>query len=129
MKKLSNQKLDNLSNKKGITLIALIITIIIMLILVGVSVSTSLKGGLFDAAKEAVTGTEKQIIYDQILSSTVLTNDGKININSTYETAKTVLETQVKSVSEITDGQFDVEGKNGTYTYTITEDTIIMETE
>ena len=32
---------------KGITLIALIITIIIMLILAGVSVTVALKGGLF----------------------------------------------------------------------------------
>ncbi len=43
-------------NNKGITLIALIITIIVMLILVGVSVNVALNGGLFDAAKQAVSG-------------------------------------------------------------------------
>ncbi|MBQ2916843.1 MAG: leucine-rich repeat domain-containing protein [Clostridia bacterium] len=43
-------------NKKGITLIALIITIIVMLILVGVTVNVALNGGLFDIAKQATSG-------------------------------------------------------------------------
>ena len=47
-----------LKNKNGITLIALIITIIVMLILVGVTVSTSLNGGLFNSAKDAASQTE-----------------------------------------------------------------------
>jgi len=112
--------------QKGITLVALIITIIIMLILVGVSVSVAINGGLFRTAKQAVIGTEKQIIYDQILSSIQFTDIGEIDIDSTYEKAKAILEPQVKSVSDIIEGVFDVEGGNGTYTYTITEDEIIM---
>ena len=48
-----------MKNNKGITLIALIITIVIMLILVGVSVTTALNGGLFDTARESVNETEK----------------------------------------------------------------------
>ena len=121
------KKIKNLKTQKGITLVALVITIIVMLILVGVSVSTSLDGGLFDNAREAVSGTEKQIIYDQILGSIILTSDGRININSTYETAKTILESQGKTVSDITDGTFEVEVNNGTYTFTITEEEIIMD--
>ena len=39
--------------ENGITLIALIITIIVMLILVGVTVTITLNGGLFDTAKDA----------------------------------------------------------------------------
>lgn len=42
--------------QKGITLIALIITIIIMMILVGVTVTVAIKGELFDKAKQAATG-------------------------------------------------------------------------
>ena len=38
---------------KGITLIALIITIIVMLILVGVTINVAMSGGLFTTAKEA----------------------------------------------------------------------------
>ena len=56
---------------KGITLIALIITIIILLILVGVSVNLLIKGDLFDSAEKAVNGTnakveEQQTIVDEL---------------------------------------------------------------
>jgi len=47
-----------MKNQKGITLIALIITIIVMLILVGVSVTVALNGGLFKTAQEAAKKTE-----------------------------------------------------------------------
>lgn len=46
---------------KGITLIALIITIIVMLILVGVSVNVALNGGLFDTAKTAAEKTDQAV--------------------------------------------------------------------
>ena len=47
-----------MKTKNGITLIALIITIIVMLILVGVTVTAAVNGGLFSSAKEAAKGTE-----------------------------------------------------------------------
>ena len=49
---------EKIENQKGITLIALIITIIVMLILVGVTVTISLNGGLFNIAQKAKTDTE-----------------------------------------------------------------------
>lgn len=50
---------EKLKTKRGITLIALIITIIVMLILVGVTVSVALQGDLFGSARKATlrTGT------------------------------------------------------------------------
>ena len=48
----------NKQSKSGITLIALIITIIVMLILVGVTVTVAVNGGLFEKSKEAAKGTE-----------------------------------------------------------------------
>ncbi len=55
-----------MKNKKGITLIALIITIIVMLILVGVTVTVAINGGLFQKTKEAANKTqieqEKEIL-------------------------------------------------------------------
>ncbi len=45
-----------MKKQNGITLIALIITIIVMLILVGVTVNVALNGGLFDTAKQAASG-------------------------------------------------------------------------
>ena len=47
-------------NFKGITLIALIITVIVMLILVGVTISVALNGGLFETATKAATETKKE---------------------------------------------------------------------
>lgn len=46
------------TKENGITLIALIITIIVMLILVGVTVSVALNGGLFETAKDAANRTQ-----------------------------------------------------------------------
>ena len=50
---------------KGITLIALIITVIILLILVGVSVNLLIKGDLFGSAQKAVNGTNSKIAEQQ----------------------------------------------------------------
>lgn len=47
-----------LKREKGITLIALIITIIVMLILVGVTINLALNGGLFNKAEEATAKTK-----------------------------------------------------------------------
>ena len=50
---------------KGITLIALIITIIILLILVGVSINLAIKGDLFGSAEKAVAGTNDKVAQEQ----------------------------------------------------------------
>ena len=50
---------------KGITLIALIITIIILLILVGVSINLAIKGDLFGSAEKAVDGTNAKVEQEQ----------------------------------------------------------------
>ena len=67
-----------LRTQNGITLIALIITIIIMLILVGVSVTVALNGGLFNAAKQAKDDTKTAIKAEQKL------DNGKIKINGQW---------------------------------------------
>ena len=50
---------------RGITLIALIVTIIILLILVGVSVNLLIKGDLFGSAEKAVNGTNAKVEEEQ----------------------------------------------------------------
>ncbi len=61
------------SNHRGITLIALIITIIVMLILVGVTISVSLNGGLFTTTKDAVNKTQveadKEILQEGVIGA------------------------------------------------------------
>ena len=49
-----------MKSNKGITLIALIITIIVMLILVAVTISMAVNGGLFGYAGNAARGTEAE---------------------------------------------------------------------
>ena len=71
---------------KGITLIALVITIIVMLILVGVTINVAMQGGLFDTARETTKGTEieadKEILQGAIVASldieTGTVNKGKL---------------------------------------------------
>ncbi|MGN1310276.1 MAG: SUMF1/EgtB/PvdO family nonheme iron enzyme [Clostridia bacterium] len=61
--------------QKGITLIALIITIIVMLILVGVTITVAVNGGLFEYAGRAGKETNEAITEEKMLA------EGKIKID------------------------------------------------
>ena len=115
------------NKQNGITLIALIITIIVMLILVGVTINVVLNGGLFDKAKTAATETEKQSIYEQIVMGMQL-DSGKIDVAETFTEAKETLSGY--TVTQTSSGTnyivLTVVGKNGTYTYTITNEKIVI---
>ena len=77
-----------MKNKSGITLIALIITIIVMLILVGVTVTVAINGGLFEKAKEAAKGTTMARVKEQIQIDIIgkqLENNGNISEESLKE--------------------------------------------
>ena len=63
---------------KGITLIALVITIIVMLILVAVTISMAVNGGLFDYAGKAVGETQNAIDKEQELGN------GRINVGGVW---------------------------------------------
>ncbi len=58
------------TKEKGITLIALIITIIVMLILVAVTVNVALNGGLLNQAQKAKYQTEVSVIKDYVTEKT-----------------------------------------------------------
>lgn len=68
-----------MKNKKnnGITLIALVITIIVMLILVGVTVSMAVNGGLLGYAGKAVGDTENERDKEKELANGKIKVDGK----------------------------------------------------
>lgn len=101
---------EKIKNSKGITLIALIITIIVMLILVAVTVSVALNGGLFTTAKEAAKRTQIESDREELLSVVVgaIGKDGKVDFSKLPPSGWT--------------------GSNGTYTspkgnqFTVTED-------
>jgi len=67
-----------MKNQKGITLIALIITIIVMLILVGVSVTAAINTGLFKTASGVSKNTEAEKENELVIS------DGQANLDGTY---------------------------------------------
>ena len=57
----------NRTQNNGITLIALIITIIIMLILVGITISIAVNGGLFQRANDASYQTKAATFQEQVM--------------------------------------------------------------
>ena len=104
---------------KGITLIALVITIIILLILAGISISALTNQGLFKNAKEAQNATEKA----EAEQGNVL-NEYEDEINKYLETNKKV---EGKIVDRINDGTIKI-GDYIKYTPdTASTDTILQE--
>ncbi len=73
-----------MKGQKGITLIALIITIIVMLILVGVSVTVALNGGLFEKAGEARSKTQNELNLERQLDSTNVNIGGSVYTIDNY---------------------------------------------
>ena len=128
-----------MKNNKGITLIALIITIIVMLILVAVTVTFALQGGLFERSKEAAEKTEPQAIYETIVSATQFDDNGYIKVKVTAEGAKKAIEQEKNKngrpekpttiepnplADNAEEATLTVEGKYGTYKYKITGEKI-----
>ena len=72
---------------KGITLVALIITIIVMLILVGVSVQVVIKSDLLGTAQEAVTNYKEKMDEESTLSKIKV---GELEYDSLEEYIQTI---------------------------------------
>ena len=66
-----------MKTQKGITLIALIITIIVMLILVGVSVSVALNTGLFSTTQSVAKNTQLAAEGETAISNGTINVDGE----------------------------------------------------
>ena len=69
--------MKKLKTQKGITLIALVITIIVMLILVAITISMAINGGLFEKAGKATGDTKNAMDAEQQLADGRLQIDGK----------------------------------------------------
>ena len=70
-----------MKKQKGITLVALVVTIVVLLILAGVALNLVLgENGIITRAKESAKAMEEKNIYDQIIAAYDLTDDGKLNI-------------------------------------------------
>ena len=111
-------------NKKGITLIALIITIIVMLILVAVTINVALNGGIFDKATDAKNKTnlakEKEILQTTALGYLQKSN-GYVDLEAfanAYAYAENGLEGYTLTKEA---GKDYVTASNGTNTFYITK--------
>lgn len=78
-----------MKGQNGITLVALVITIIVMLILVGVSITVALNGGLFTNAQTATGATANARNSELNLDSGKVTvNNVEMNVLDYYTTAE-----------------------------------------
>ena len=82
-KKSKNLKLSNRQlREKGITLIALVVTIVILLILAGVTLNIALSdNGLFNKTKEAVSKTKLEMEKEQLQTAMITAFDVKTRRN------------------------------------------------
>ena len=105
LKKLKMEKRgDKMKTNKGITLIALVITIIVMLILVVVKIRISTNGGLFDYAGKAARETKDAIADEKDIA------DGKITIGGvTYNSIEDYINRDKISSVKL---KYKVEGSN-----------------
>lgn len=100
-----------------------------MLILVAVTINLAIDGGLFTKSRKATRDTEEQAIYDQIVSAMELKDDGKIKPRDTFKSFKNkfgedkITEKDGNTTFKIV---FTAKGARDTYTYTITEDEIVI---
>lgn len=93
--------MKKLKEQSGITLIALIITIIVMLILVSVTISKAINGGLFTNAKEAKFKTELGQYKENFEINKIIKNTGNdkiVLINNIFD-LHVILQKQVESLN------------------------------
>ena len=83
------------TSQKGITLIALIITIVLMLILASITVNVAINGGLFGYAKNAKDSTEIASEKETISKASILASGKSKNGNIT----KNNLDTELKYIA------------------------------
>ena len=109
MEKVRKNERSKFESKKGITLVALVVTIIILLILAGISISTLTGSGLFEKAKLAKERTEeRQRQEEQFLAD----YENKIGeyINSNRDTTKQNSENTMSGTEHFI-GEYYMDGK------------------
>lgn len=100
--------------KKGITLVALIVTIVILLILATVAISSIKNDGLIKlvllARKRAEASSAKEEIEIEILSSVI--KNGKYEVDSIKQSLKENLDISSENIIDSADGGFTIKYKD-----------------
>ena len=78
--------MNRIKSEKGITLVALIITVVVLLILASVTIKPIMDEGIIDITKEAKesyeTLAEKEAINRSILTAKLVSKNGKVTIQA-----------------------------------------------
>ena len=125
---MKRRKQQFIQSYHGITLIALVITIIILLILAGVSISTITgDNGILSKAREAKEKTGQANAEEQVEIAVTgsIGTDGKIN-NKDLKTNLDQIENITGVPDEITDSSFPLTVKVDGYDVTIKKDGSVM---
>ena len=105
-----------MKNQKGITLIALIITIIVMLILVAVTLMITLgENGVIQKAREAKERNEEETLFEIAIGALDFNEDGTINKDLTLANL-----TAQGYTASISGDKLTMVGEHGTYQFKIT---------
>ena len=113
------------TRNKGVTLIALVVTIIVLIILAGVSINMIVgENGILKRAAEATTETEIATDKEKIIlavSEAQITEDGyqKLNLNNLQEAVDNQFGEEKAKVIENGDGSFSIIVSNNQKTYSI----------
>ena len=116
-------------NQKGITLVALVITIIVLLILAGVSISLVLgNNGVLTQASEAVITNEKATVkqdMDMAFADANMDYTTKQSMGTLTDTEDlaTILATKVENNASIGEASVKTGGTEGSKTMTVQYDT------
>ena len=101
-----------LKTKRGITLIALVITIIVMLILVVATVTVALNGGLFSTTKQAAKDTQIATVREMVNTDVLAKRITKKGIDITQEELGSILVRYCDDVTSLEDIESEEELEN-----------------
>ena len=101
-----------MKKEQGITLIALVITIIVMLILVAVSVVAAINGGLIKISSDAAIEKDMKKMEEQITSAFVYDNNGKLLYATTKGNIEDLFRTKIKKSFRFLIDNYDSETGN-----------------
>ena len=110
--------------EKGITLVALVVTIVVLLILAGVSISLVVgQNGMITKANESKKAQEKayaqDMIQDALKAMEIDVLSGKTVTKSTDSLVTNYLNDVTGFAKDTTDTKIKYTGKSGTYTFTV----------
>ena len=98
-----NKSKNKANNQKGITLIALVITIVVLVILVGVTVSTAINSGLIVNSKKAVSDYEAKQNQEELEIAAVEAQMDFLSSSSDVTVSTGSVETEVAGLKPATE--------------------------